>query len=72
MPLGAEEFPLAGAVCIVPQRLYVRTQPTGSSMPSSTDGVEFFSIDDKLTYTPFFADFGPLNLGQVRLSAPSS
>jgi hypothetical protein len=33
--------------------------------PSAEDGVVFVSIDDFLKYTPFFADFGPPNLGKV-------
>jgi len=44
------------------------TIATNAALPAPTETVTFFSVDDILTYVPFFADFGPLNLGQVRRS----
>lgn len=44
------------------------TIATNAALPAPTETVDFFSVDDILTYVPFFADFGPLNLGQVRRS----
>eukprot|EP00658_Telonema_sp_P-2_P031995 TRINITY_DN23812_c0_g1_i2.p1 TRINITY_DN23812_c0_g1~~TRINITY_DN23812_c0_g1_i2.p1 ORF type:complete len:314 (-),score=53.26 TRINITY_DN23812_c0_g1_i2:208-1149(-) len=32
--------------------------------PASKPGVHQFSVEDQLVYEPFFADFGPLSLGQ--------
>ncbi len=46
-------------------QLYFMTIATNAALPAPTDTVDFFSVDDILTYVPFFADFGPLNLGQV-------
>lgn len=34
-------------------------------MPPDTENTHYFSIDDKLIYEPFCADFGPLNLAMV-------
>ncbi|KAJ3335155.1 Dual specificity protein phosphatase cdc14a [Gonapodya sp. JEL0774] len=36
-----------------------------AGQPSSTDTIHFFTIDDRLVYIPFFADFGPNNLAHV-------
>lgn len=30
-----------------------------------TNATHYFTVEDELTYEPFFADFGPLNLGHV-------
>jgi len=32
---------------------------------SARSSIHYFTIDDKLRYTSFFADFGPLNIAQV-------
>lgn len=45
---------------IVPGRLFFCSL---GCHPSSNDEVLYFSTDFHLTYTPYFADFGPLNLG---------
>lgn len=29
------------------------------------NATHYFTVEDELTYEPFFADFGPLNLGHV-------
>ena len=34
-------------------------------IPSDTNSAHFFCIDNSLVYEPFFADFGPLNLGRL-------
>lgn len=33
--------------------------------PRNTTQAVFFTVDNELVYEPFFADFGPLNLGQL-------
>lgn len=50
-----------------PDRLLFHSAVT---VPASTASTHYFSIDDELLYVPFFADFGPLNLGKVR-AAPT-
>merc|ERR1719262_1432945 len=49
-------------ICILPGRLYwqCRVDP-----PPARDDVFYFCIDSALAYEPFFADFGPLSLGQT-------
>jgi hypothetical protein len=42
--------------------LQFATVPDGQNLPASASSVAF-STDQKLKYTAFFADFGPLNLG---------
>lgn len=54
---------LFNAIEILPQRLY--WLPTFSTnRPSAMDG-HLFNLDNELVYEPFFADFGPLNLGHT-------
>jgi len=41
-----------------------------SAVPKDDSGHHYFSVEDNLIYEPFFADFGPLNLGHfVRFCA---
>lgn len=53
---------LSNAIEIIPKRLYwtATSAPPGSTLQS-----HFFSIDQELVYEPFYADFGPLNLGMT-------
>lgn len=51
---------LADAVEIIPNRLYWVTLHT---MPRQSSSWHYFQVDNQFTYEPFFADFGPLNLG---------
>jgi len=53
---------LQSAVEIIPERLYWLTLHVD---PGKQPGIHFFSIDDTLVYEPFFADYGPLHLGQT-------
>lgn len=53
---------LADAVEVVPGRLYW-VALHGNRPPNSY--AHYFSIDHELVYEPFFADFGPLNLGMT-------
>lgn len=53
---------LADAVEIIHDRLYWVPLHT---VPQNTPRTHFFCIDRELTYEPFFADFGPLNLSMV-------
>jgi len=53
---------LSSAVELVPNRLYWATLHS-SSLPSNTSRSHYFSSDKTFKYEPFFADFGPLNLG---------
>jgi len=39
--------------------------PVMKAPPKADPEVLFVSIDDFLKYTPFFADYGPPNLGKV-------
>lgn len=55
---------LADAVELVPGRLYWCTL-NGINLPQATSRSHYFSIDKVLVYEPFFADFGPLNLGHT-------
>ena len=52
----------SAAVEVIPDRLYWVSLP---SVPKSTGKLHYFSIDSRLVYEPFHADFGPLNLGQT-------
>ena len=36
-----------------------------SDLPKPTSNVTYFQTESTLTYEHFFADFGPLNLGQI-------
>eukprot|EP00742_Colponemidia_sp_Colp-10_P000985 GILJ01001067.1.p1 GENE.GILJ01001067.1~~GILJ01001067.1.p1 ORF type:complete len:559 (-),score=93.03 GILJ01001067.1:393-2069(-) len=56
------ERELADAVEIIPDKLYWVSLRTP---PRTTSTQYFFSIDNELVYEPFFADFGPLNLGHT-------
>jgi cell division cycle 14 len=49
---------------IIPQRLYWISDKTP---PKSRQHAFYFCIDNDLVYEPFFADFGPLDLGKVHL-----
>ena len=52
------------AIEIIPKKLYWISD---KQPPKSRDGAFFFNVDYDLAYEPFFADFGPLNLGKVHL-----
>ncbi|XP_055389051.1 dual specificity protein phosphatase CDC14A-like [Condylostylus longicornis] len=54
---------LANAVEVIPDRLYWLTVFDGSR-PSAHE-THFFNLDSEFVYEPFFADFGPLNLGHT-------
>jgi cell division cycle 14 len=56
------ERELCDAVEIIPDRLYWVALHT---VPKNTAKSQYFSIDNELVYEPFFADFGPLNLGMT-------
>jgi len=47
---------------VLPNRLYWVSL---NAVPKNGNGLHFFSIDTELTYEPFFADFGPLNLSNT-------
>lgn len=51
---------LAEAVEVIPGRLYWVALHT---MPRANASIHYFCIDQELVYQPFFADFGPLNMG---------
>jgi len=51
-----------GLIEIMPGRLYWTSL---SGTPAPSEQTFFFSIDQMLVYEPFFADFGPLNMGQT-------
>eukprot|EP00929_Paragymnodinium_shiwhaense_P114035 TRINITY_DN82343_c0_g1_i1.p1 TRINITY_DN82343_c0_g1~~TRINITY_DN82343_c0_g1_i1.p1 ORF type:complete len:446 (+),score=66.97 TRINITY_DN82343_c0_g1_i1:80-1417(+) len=53
---------LSDAVEIIPDRLYWVAL---HHAPKSTNKSRYFSIDQRLVYEPFFADFGPLNLAMT-------
>mmetsp|Transcript_58125 Transcript_58125/g.123428 ORF Transcript_58125/g.123428 Transcript_58125/m.123428 type:complete len:395 (-) Transcript_58125:118-1302(-) len=57
---------LADAVELVPNLLYWATL-NSPTLPRDTPRTHFFSTDNNkiFQYEPFFADFGPLNLGQT-------
>lgn len=52
---------LLDAIEIIPQRLYWMT--IREKEPPKEAKVHFFTTDFDFVYEPFFADFGPLNLG---------
>ena len=56
------ERELAGAEEVITDRIYWVALVT---MPKNTAKSHYFSIDSELTYEPFFADFGPLNLAMT-------
>jgi cell division cycle 14 len=47
---------------IIPNRLY---WVSDSKRPTGYKNAFTFSVDDQLIYSPYFSDFGPLNLGQT-------
>lgn len=49
-----------GYVEIIKDRVYWASV---STLPRGSNKLHMFSIDQELVYEPFFADFGPLNLG---------
>mmetsp|Transcript_148581 Transcript_148581/g.413961 ORF Transcript_148581/g.413961 Transcript_148581/m.413961 type:complete len:404 (-) Transcript_148581:129-1340(-) len=53
---------LSDAVELIPNRLYWATLHS-ASLPSNSTRSHYFSTDKSCVYEPFFADFGPLNLG---------
>mmetsp|Transcript_24348 Transcript_24348/g.57697 ORF Transcript_24348/g.57697 Transcript_24348/m.57697 type:complete len:452 (+) Transcript_24348:108-1463(+) len=53
---------LAEAIEILPNRLYWAAL---HAAPRANPKVHYFSVDQEFIYEPFFADFGPLNLGMV-------
>jgi Dual specificity protein phosphatase, N-terminal half len=44
---------------------FLETRPSPPPREETADAL-YYSVEYELTYTPFFADFGPLNLGMVR------
>lgn len=56
------ERELSDAIEILPNRLYWCAL---HSIPRNTSKSHYFSVDSELIYEPFFADFGPLNLGMT-------
>lgn len=56
---------LAGAVEIVKDKLYIAAVRSVDNLQalSASSSALCFSIDNELLYEPFFADFGPLNMG---------
>lgn len=56
------ERELGGAVEVIPDRLYWVAL---HNVPKSNGKLHFFSIDNRLVYEPFLADFGPLNLAMT-------
>lgn len=50
------------AVEVLQDRLYWVTM---QGVPKSTPKIHYFSIDNRLVYEPFLADFGPLNLAMT-------
>mmetsp|Transcript_91531 Transcript_91531/g.236256 ORF Transcript_91531/g.236256 Transcript_91531/m.236256 type:complete len:474 (+) Transcript_91531:193-1614(+) len=56
------ERELQDTVEVVPGRLFWVAL---HSTPQNTHRSHYFSIDNKLVYEPFFADFGPLNLAMM-------
>lgn len=48
---------------IIPNKLFFQCVEPGFQPPPPTPLVTYFTPDDKLVYTAFFADFGPLDLG---------
>lgn len=53
---------LSDAVEVIPDKLYWVALHT---VPRNTAQSHYFSIDQRLVYEPFYADFGPLNLAMV-------
>ncbi len=49
---------------VIPGRLYWISD---KNPPKSRTHAFYFCIDNDLVYEPFFADFGPLDLGKVHL-----
>jgi cell division cycle 14 len=58
--VGTENQPIE----IIPGRLFWISDKTP---PKSRQHAFYFCIDNDLVYEPFFADFGPLDLGKVHL-----
>jgi len=53
---------LGKEVEIIPDKLYWLSS---KAPPKNQSNSFFFNIDEDLVYEPFFADFGPLNMGKV-------
>jgi cell division cycle 14 len=53
---------LSDAIELLPSRVYWATLHS-SSLPANTSRTNYFSTDKTFLYEPFFADFGPFNLG---------
>lgn len=49
---------------VIPGRLYWISD---KNPPKSRTHAFYFCVDNDLVYEPFFADFGPLDLGKVHL-----
>jgi len=52
------------AVEVIPKRLYWATI-SSPAFPRNTARSHYYSTDKTIVYEPFFADFGPFNLGQT-------
>jgi len=57
---GTENQPIE----VIPGRLFWISD---KNPPKSRQHAFYFCIDNDLVYEPFFADFGPLDLGKVHL-----
>ena len=65
-----EQFPVGCEVIEIcpgqlPAKLHFFSAPNDYKPPSSSESMVFFCTDEKYIYTSFFADFGPLDLGQT-------
>lgn len=59
---ASDVLDLSDAIELVPGRVYWATLHS-SSLPANTSRTVYFSTDTTFVYEPFFADFGPFNLG---------
>ncbi|KAM3145239.1 hypothetical protein pb186bvf_002567 [Paramecium bursaria] len=57
-----QSAPITGSVEILPNKLYWISD---RQAPRNQPNAYYFCIDQDLVYEPFFADFGPLNLGHT-------
>jgi len=58
-----DHIPQRDGLPIILDRLYFL--PIAHEAPQSSHSVHYFSTDAQFVYEPFFADFGPLNLGMA-------
>jgi len=53
---------MKGCIELIPGKFYWTCRNT---TPSDTRDVHYFNTDNRLTYEPFYSDFGPLNLSML-------